>query len=312
MDLRLLEIFCCAYEERSFSKAAQRLSLTQPTISGHIKTLETYFGTLLFDRLGREVRPTRAGELLFEQGRQIIDIKRNMVDDMSRFLNRLEGQLKVGASTIPGEYLLPSIVGGFRKSNPRLNVRVTIQGSGAVLAGVREGRFEVGFVGARPRHGEDVGGAKALHYERFASDRLVLAIPQDSPWRERSVSTFERLKELPLLVREPGSGTRVMLERRLTELGESLDDFNVVAEFGSTAAVKEAIKAGVGCSVISDLALTTEVDAGIIATVSLAELEDLDRHFYVALDERRANSPICSLFLETLHAEFKGASSRVA
>src|SRR5881296_934982 len=127
MDLRLFEIFCAVYEERSFSRAAARLRLSQPTVSEHIQTLEKAFGTLLFERMARNVRPTRAGDHLYEQARRLGELRRGIEEGMARFLNRLEGRLVIGASSIPGEYLLPPLIGDYRESHPGVRLSLAVR-----------------------------------------------------------------------------------------------------------------------------------------------------------------------------------------
>lgn len=291
MDLRLLEIFCCVYEEKSFSKAGKRLRLSQPTISGHIKALEDSVGTLVFDRLGRRIQATAAGELLYEQGHPIIDLKQHLVENMDRFLNRLEGQVSVGASNIPGEYLLPPVIGRFRRAHPKLCVRLIIGDSQTVIQGVKDGLYEVGFVGAR-------SDQSRLSFTRFASDRLSLFAPRGAAWARVESLSLHELASRPLLIREPGSGTRLSIERRLNELGYNLKGCNVIAELGSTTAIKEAIKMGVGCSILSDLAVQSELAAGLLKAIGLPEFGILERDFYIVADPQRTRSPICSLFLD--------------
>ena len=293
MDLKLLEIFCCVCEEGSFSRAAERLGLSQPTISEHIKTLETYFGTSLFDRLGRRIHPTGAGQVLYSRGRAIIDLKQSVIEAMHHYLDRLEGELRIGASNIPGEYLLPRVIGRFHESHPRIRVQLVIGDSEQIVDGVADGRYEIGFVGARP----DQPG---LALEPFASDRLVLAVPADATWNRYKTVSLAQLAQLPLLVREMGSGTRVELERWLHKRGAALAGFNVVAELGSTAAIKEAIKANVGASVISDLAIASDVAAGSMRVVRVEELGTMERTFYRIIDPRRAASPAREIFLGAL------------
>lgn len=294
MDLRLLEIFCCVYEEKSFSKAARRLYLTQPTISGHIKSLEEYFGTPLFDRLGRGIKPTRAGRLLYEHGRRIVELKQVMVAGMNRFLNRLEGQLQLGASTIPGEYLLPPIIGRFRETHPNIQVSLIIRDTKAIIADVEDGRIELGFVGARVPD-------RNLTFTEFATDQLILVAPMTPRWKKTSVVSLRALKKEPLLIREPGSGTRIMLERKLDELGHNLEDFTIVAQLGSTTAIKEAVKAQIGLSILSHLAVQTELAAGLMKTIRIREIQTLERDFFAVVNAKRARSPLCEAFLEHMN-----------
>src|SRR5437667_7843082 len=170
MDLRLIEIFCCVYESMSFSRAAEHLHITQPTVSAHIKALEDYYGTSFFDRLGREIQPTRAAHILYEQSHSLASVRRNIENAMGRFLKKQEGRLELGASTIPGEYLLPRIISQFHQKYPRIEVAIAIADTDQILERTVSGEIELGFVGAEP-HEPD------LEAVAFASDHLVLTTP---------------------------------------------------------------------------------------------------------------------------------------
>ncbi len=301
MDLRLVEIFCAVFEERSFSKAAKRLGLSQPTISGHIKALEGSLDTRVFDRLGREIQPTRAGELLYDYGRQITELKESAEQAMARFLNRLEGRLLLGASTIPGEYLLPEHIGAFSSLFPKIEVEVEIHDTRSIVESVKEGRYDIGFVGARlPDEG--------LLFEPFASDRLILAAPATPTWRASDgAMLFETLRRKPLLVRERGSGTRMMLERVLERHNMRLSEFKVVAALGSTTAIKEGIKARLGASFVSSIAVQEEINQGTLREVPVRGLDRIKREFFTVIHARRAASPLRAAFLEFLASRLRGA-----
>lgn len=300
MDLRLVEIFCAVFEERSFSKAAKRLGLSQPTISGHIKALEGTLDTRVFDRLGREIQPTRAGELLYEYGRQITELKESAEQAMARFLNRLEGRLLLGASTIPGEYLLPEHIGAFSSLFPKIEVEVEIHDTRSIVDAVKEGRYDIGFVGARlPDEG--------LLFEPFASDELILAAPATPAWRSsEGAMPFETLRRKPLLVRERGSGTRMMLERVLERHNMRLGELKVVAALGSTTAIKEGIKARLGGSFLSSIAVEEEIGQGTFREVRVRGLERIKREFFTVIHSRRAASPLRAAFLEFLASRLRG------
>ena len=295
VDLKLLEIFCCVYEERSFSRAAERLGLTQPTISEHIKTLERDFKTPLFDRIGRRIRPTGAGDLLYSRGHSIVEMKQSVEEVMRHYLDGAQGQLRIGASNIPGEYLLPRVIGRFHQTHPNVRVIVNIGDSEQIIDGVADGNYEIGFVGSRPRQ-------PGLEIEKFASDRLVLAVPRSKEWANVRDVALAELMRMPLLVREPGSGTRVELENWLHAHGAALADFNIVAEMGSTAAIKEAIRENVGASMMSDLAVAADVAAGRMGIVSIREIGTLERDFFRVVDPRRTESPLRGAFLDVLAA----------
>jgi DNA-binding transcriptional LysR family regulator len=294
MDLRLLEIFCRVCEEKSFSKAAERLRLSQPTVSSHISTFEQQVGARLLDRLGREVVPTRVGTLLYEHGRRIMEAKRLLMEDLDRMLHRLEGQLRIGASTIPGEYLLAPLIRDFHSAHPRIEIQLMIRDTAEILEKVRDGGVELGFVGAQRDDFPEI------HYQDFAADRLVLVAPDAGRWRELSEIGFEELCREPMVIRESGSGTRTIFERRLQQLGHSPDELHVVAEMGSTSAVKQAVLAGVGIAILSDLAVQSEIRTGLLKTVSLRKVDPLERRFFTAIHRRRARSPLCEVFLAWL------------
>src|SRR5688572_9153296 len=134
MDLRLIEVFCRVYLERSFSRAAKQLQLTQPTVSAHIKELEKSLHTPLFNRLGRDTEPTEAGHYLYSQAKDILVLKRAIADGMAYFLGRVEGVLTVGASSVPGECLLPRLITAFDADHPAVRTRLRITDTGETLA----------------------------------------------------------------------------------------------------------------------------------------------------------------------------------
>src|SRR6202158_2765253 len=157
MDLRQLEIFVKVAELKSFSKAAEALFLTQPTVSEHIRTLEQELGVRLLDRLGRGAEATAAGRLLLSHATRMLQLQREALQAMDSFQGRLAGELHVAASTIPGEYVLPALIGRFKEKFPDIAITLLIGDSRAVVDWVVDGRAEVAVVGARLPHrgGED-------------------------------------------------------------------------------------------------------------------------------------------------------------
>ncbi len=298
MNLRALEAFCAVYETESFTQAGDRLGLSQPTVSSHVRRLEEELGAALFDRVGRAVQPTRAAHLLFRHARRLLDLAGEMNEELDRFLHGLHGRLLVGASTIPGEYWLPSRIGRFHALYPEIEVTVEIADSGGVIARLQEGRLELGVVGARMELGD-------LNFRELATDRLVLVAPATPEWRCRDEITLEELRQIPFILREPGSGTRLMFEQALAPWGLSLQDLRVVADLGSTTAVKEAVKAGLGVSVLSRLAVKDDLRAGLAHTVRIHELDGLERKFFAVVHEKRSLSPLAKAFLDFLPTQLE-------
>lgn len=292
IEIWQIEVFCAVYEERSFSRAADRLELAQPTVSGHIKALESLFGMPLLDRLGRETVPTLAGDLLYRHGLRMLEARRHALEEMSQVAGGVEGKLRIVASTIAGEFLLPEILARFGRRWPKVRVEAAIGDSREVLRAVEEGRVDLGLAGAVLD--------SDLDFTPFASDRLVLTVPASERWAEVAAVSLDELRSAPLVLRERGSGTRAAIERHLAEHGLRLADFQVAAELGSTSAVKEAVRCGLGWSILSELAVRTEVAAGLLRTPSIAGIEPWRRDFYVVRDRRRSAPPTVAGFLELL------------
>jgi len=295
MDLRRLEIFAKVAELGSFSRAAEALFLTQPTISEHIRALEDELGVQLLDRLGRGAAPTRAGELMLGYARRMLALSREARQALDQFQGRLSGQLVVGGSTIPGEYLLPAMIGQFKAKYPDISISLLIGGSRQVSAWVEDGRAEVGVVGARPN-------LRTLVSRELMPDELVVVLPAEHPWAGRKSVTLVDLKREPLIVREQGSGSREALEHALGEANVDLTAFRVVGEMGSTQAIKQAVKAGVGVSLLSRRAVEEECRAGSLWGLRVKDLK-ITRAFYLATHRERSRSPLAEAFRVFVEAE---------
>jgi DNA-binding transcriptional LysR family regulator len=281
-------------ELRSFSRAAEALHLTQSTVSEHVRLLEEEVGARLFDRLGRETLPTKAGELLFGYAQRMLALRVETVQGLQQFLGQIAGTLTVGASTIPGEYVLPPLIGAFREKFPRVSISLQISDTRGIVEAVLEGRVELGMVGARPDQ-------RALQAVELMPDELVVVVPPRHAWVGRKEVTVEDLKSEPLIVRESGSGSRDAVEKALEAAGLGLDGLRVIAEMGSTSAIKQAVKAGVGVSIMSRRAVDDESRSGLVGCVKIRDVP-VTRHFYVVTHASRSRSPLCQAFLEFLLA----------
>ncbi len=292
MDLRQLEVFAKVVETRSFSRAGEALQITQSTVSEHVRLLEEEVGSRLFDRLGRETLPTRAGELLYGYAQRLLGLRTEALQSLQQFLGQIAGSLAVGASTIPGEYVLPPLIGTFREKYPKVAIALHIGDSRDIAEAVLEGRVELGVVGARPEH-------RALQAVELMPDELVVVVPPGHAWSGRRTVTVAELSGEPLIVREPGSGSRQALEAALHAAGLGLDRLQVVAEMGSTSAIKQAVKAGVGVSIMSRRAVEEECGHRLLWCARIADLQTV-RHFYLVTHGGRSRSPLCQAFLDFL------------
>lgn len=288
MDLRQLEIFAKVAEMGSFSRAAEALHLTQPTVSEHIRALEDELGVRLLDRLGRGTATTRAGQLLLSYASRILALAREARQALEGYQGRMRGELVVGGSTIPGEYLLPSVIGRFREKFPEVSTTLVIGDSQAVVDWVADGRVELGVVGARlPQRG--------LEFHDLSPDEEVVVIPAGHPWQGRAQVTLEELAREPLLIRERGSGTRAAFESALERAGVDLGTLRVAGEMGSNQAIKQAVKAGMGVTVLSRIAVEEECRQGVLAYLRVQDLA-VTRGFYVVTHRERSRSPVAEAF----------------
>jgi DNA-binding transcriptional LysR family regulator len=292
-DLRQLEIFCKVVEFQSFSKAAKAVFLAQASVSERISNLEKSVGTKLLDRLGRQVVPTKAGELLYKHAIKILDMKRFICQEMENFLGMKQGSIHLGGSTIPGEYILPEVICRFREKYPLISVTLSIGDSTEIQDRVINGALELGVIGAK------VTNKNLLSYPLW-EDELVLAVPAKHPLSQKDVISIKDIFGLPFILRESGSGTLKIFEEYLQKaVPEGVNSLNIVTRLGSSTAVKEGIKAGVGVSILSLRAISTEINAGILRAIRIKEMV-MKRKFHLIKDKRRTASPLCNALLDFL------------
>ncbi len=290
MDIHHLRVFVSVFKNRSFSRASEQMHLTQPTISDHIRTLEEDLRCRLFDRLGRSIMPTKEAEALYIRAVDIIERADAIRDALSQFSSEPSGELIIAASTIPGTYLLPAVMAGFRKQYPSISFQIAIGDSRAVVERLLSHELLIGVVGTKLSNNQ-------LHHEPLYEDELIVIAPRDSALK-RTISVQEFLK-CPLAMREEGSGTRKEIERILDTKGLAFSDLAVSGIFGSTDAIKQAVKAGLGISVLSRVAVHDELAAGVLKEIKLNGLK-MRRQFFLVTHQKRTLPSAYSLFYKYL------------
>jgi len=297
-DLRQLEVFVKVLELGSFSKAGEAVHLAQASVSERIATLENMVGAKLLDRMGRTVAPTKAGELLYRHALRLLEMKKTACLEMQDFLGVKQGEIRIGGSTIPGEYILPKVIGRFSKEYPRITVSLTVADSEEIETRVLEGEFELGVIGRKSSN-------KNLASHELWEDELVLALPATHRWAGKKEVLIQEVVREPFISREFGSGTLKSSEAYLQGAGlKGVDSLKVVARLGTSTAVKEGVKAGLGISILSAIALDTELKAGVLKALRLKGIP-MFRHFYLIKDKRRTASPIGRSLMEFLIAASK-------
>jgi len=294
-DLRQLEIFLKVVEMGSFSKAGEAVHLAQASVSERIATLEDMVGAKLLDRMGRTVAPTKAGELLYRHAQRLLEVKKTACLEIQDLLGVKQGEISIGASTIPGEYILPKMVGLFSKEYPRITVALTVADSEEIEGRVLDGEFELGVIGRKSTN-------RNLVSHELWEDELVLALPSTHRWAGKKEVPLQEVLQEPFISREIGSGTLKSIEPFLQKAGlKGIVSLKVVAQLGSSTAVKEGIKSGLGISILSTVALDTELKAGVLKALRLRGIP-MFRHFYLIMDKRRTASPIARALMNFLTA----------
>jgi DNA-binding transcriptional LysR family regulator len=205
--------------------------------------------------MGRQIVHTKAGELLYKHALRLLDMKKAARLEIEKFLGLKQGEILLGGSTIPGEYIIPRMIGRFYEQYPFISVILTIAGTREIEEMVANGNLELGVVGAND-FSKDIESYKVLN------DELVLVINKNHRWAEKKYITSDELCQEPFILRENGSGTLKIMEQYLkTCFNKGVEDLNVVARLGTSTAIKEVIKANFGVSILSSRAIETEIAA---------------------------------------------------
>jgi DNA-binding transcriptional LysR family regulator len=299
MNLNLLRVFHAAAKASSFTRAAQEIHLTQPGISKHIKVLERHYGTRLFERIGKQVVLTQAGEILYRTTGDIFRLLNESKSRIGDLRGLCGGRLSIGASITIGTYILPEWLVAFRQKYPAVKLQLDIALSQQVVGKVLDNTLELGFVG----HSEQ---DQRLTVTPFMTDQLVLILPPGHEWAERTAPvTLQELAAQPFLLARQGSGTRMVLEQLFASSGVAVRE---ILEFGTTEGVKQAVAAGLAISILSKHVVAKELSSGTIVSLPLQDV-DLKRELYLVHHKDRYLSAAAKAFLQV--AELKTKGSRV-
>jgi DNA-binding transcriptional LysR family regulator len=278
MNLNRLRVFDTVARLQSFSRASKALYLTQPGISKHIKQLEEYYGTRLFDRLGKRVALTQAGEILFQTTQimfKLVDESKLKIDDLKEMTG---GKISIGASFTAGIYFVPAIISRFNRCYPKVDIHMDIYLSQCIAEKVLANELDIGFIGAP--YDDD-----RLVIKTLREDKLMLIIPSDHLWKDRKAIRLSELVDQPLILSNKGSGTRTVVEKRLAQANVRIENR---IEFGNTEAVKKAVSAGLGISILSEAAVQNDAALGRIKTINILDRgRPLKRTFYYTLRKEK-------------------------
>jgi DNA-binding transcriptional LysR family regulator len=295
VDLRHLHLFCRVVERGSFSLAAEELHITQPAASQQVRALERRLGAPLLDRSTRGVLPTEAGAVLYRWARQMLDLEEQALAELGGLGDLRQGHVVVGASTGPGEHILPRLIIDFQRRVPGVRVTLRVADTQEIIEQVLARDLEVGVVGTSSDRDD-------LIVQPLARDEIVFVCAADHPWVGREDVTLEDLRREPLVVQQQGAGIRAVVAEHLRQRGLREADLTIAFEMGLMESAKQAVMAGAGVTYVSKFAVTTEVAAGALAVVRLADFR-IERDFTFLKLRRRTLSRAAHAFLDFLREQ---------
>lgn len=262
IEIHELQIFLAAAEGENFSAAARKLHLSQPAISFQIQGLEQRLNVQLFQRVGRRILLTEAGRDLMPLAREILNMSARIEETMCSQQGVVRGHVRIGCSTSPGKYVLPHLIGAFRKHYPDVQFSVEIMEREAVEEKLLQKELHIGVLGLASKH-------KELECFHFLDDELALIVSPDHPWAARGQIPPCDLAQADWIFREGSAATRQLVLAHLAECGVMESDLRVAMELGSVEAIETAVEGGHGVSIVSRVAARRGLEMGKIKTVAI-------------------------------------------
>jgi DNA-binding transcriptional LysR family regulator len=274
ITLQQMEAVIALVEERSFSRAAKKMLLTQPALTKNIKNVEDSLGVMVVKRSNTGISLTPEGKILYDYARRIMKLRDEAKSKITKLHENSGGEIYIGASTIPANYILPRALSAFSKTNPDIRIYVKTADSEEAMNMVLDNEVEIGCIGKKPLNSK-------LMAETLWKDHLILIVPRHHSWSKKKSVTLPELTKEPFVIRERGSATRDLFESCLKESKSmSLAQFNIRGELGSSEAIKEAVIAGMGVSVISIHAVERELSQGLLVEIPIQGCT-MERNFYL-------------------------------
>ncbi|MCL4394827.1 MAG: LysR family transcriptional regulator [Chloroflexi bacterium] len=280
VEVHELQIFAAAAEEENFSAAARKLHMSQPAISFQIQSLEQRLKVQLFQRIGRRIVLTEAGRDLLPMAREMVNLSSRIEESMCAAQGVIKGHVIIGCSTSPGKYILPQLIGEFRKLYPDVRFTVEVMDRHMVEEKLVQKQIHIGVLSLCSRN-------KDLECWTLLTDTLVLIAGSTHPWAKRDSVSSDELARAEWILREGGAATRQLVLATLEEHGMPADDLHVAMELGSVEAVESAVEAGHGVSIVSRIAVQHGLALGRIKAISVDGMV-IQREIFLARNRLRA------------------------
>ena len=293
MNFRQLEAFVNVVKTRSFSKAAEAIFISQPTVSVHMASLEEELGVPLIIRAPKGIIPTEAGKIFYNYAMQIIKLRDKSVEEIKKFSDRICGSLEIASSTVPAQYIIPKVLSDLYKSYPDVTVTLRQYDTSAVVEKIENMEIEVGICGSK-------SDKNNCNFIPFMSDELVLITPNSEEYRNITPDkVIDLLKEKPFIAREKGSGTRIEAESCLSNAGYAIKEGNISVQMESSESIVQAVKNGLGISILSKYCVEDYVKFGSILCYKIPNC-DMTRTFYIVTRKNRPLSNQAELFIKNM------------
>jgi DNA-binding transcriptional LysR family regulator len=290
---RRLQVFHTVARLLSFTKAAETLHMTQPAVTFQVRQLEEYFNTRLFDRTHNRISLTEAGARVYEYSDKIFELYGEMENAVREMTGEISGSLTIGASTTIAEYMLPALLGDFRAKYPDVSIHLKVSNTDGIVSMVENNTIDLGVVEAPVSN-------KNLVVDECRRDHLVAIVPPGHPVAGHQTIKLEELLEYPFICREEGSGTREVIAEYMNSSPDCQTYMNVAMELGSPEAVKGAVEAGMGISVVSNATIQKELR---LATLVAIELDPpLERPFSFVHQKQKFRVRVMEELLEFARA----------
>ena len=290
MDFKQIEVFIKVVEMAGFSKAASELHISQPSVSAYIKALENELGVVLINRSTKVLTTTLAGERFLEQAKKMAALIRETKDKISSLSEDISGEIRILASSVPAQYILPQLLAGFHELHPNISFTINQADTSGVVRGIADHKADIGFAGS-------IIAEKKCEFIDFENERLVFIAPNNGCFSESKTYQLEELLySNSFISREYGSGTRMQYERYLLENGIEPDKVKTCASMDNTQSILLAVASGLGISIISELAARQMIEQKKLIKIKLKNKLP-ERKIYAVLNRNIIHSHLVKLFM---------------
>ena len=296
MDFRQLEAFIKVVELGSFSKASDVLNISQPSVSTYISLLEKELNSVLINRSTKVLSTTLAGERFLENAKKIISLKRQSVEMLNSLSGKVDGEIRILASSVPALYILPQILADFHKLYPGISFTMSQADTFEVVQKIAAHKADIGFAGS-------IIEDKKCDFLGFMDEKLVFIAPNNGSYSKNKKHSLEELLYTNNFIsRESGSGTRLQYEKYFSENGINLSEIKTCASMDNTHSIINAVIGGLGISIVSELAVRQMIKQNILLPIKLKNVLP-KRKIYIVLNKTIVHSHLTKLFMEYVNTK---------